>query len=185
MTTLLERLSLGWKPQVPMVLQTEASECGLASLTMVAHYFGYRADLPHLRRRFGMSLKGATLKDVMRVADQIGLASRPLRLELSELTQLRLPCILHWDLNHFVVLNSVGARGPLPYCHFERSRAIFSSPPLLRRVALRREKSLFSRCPVTWRAQSLRSQLPYSSCRRTQKGPRPPSSRPLGAKSRK
>jgi ATP-binding cassette subfamily B protein RaxB len=94
-----------------MVLQTEASECGLASLVMVAHYFGYPADLPDLRRRFGMSLKGATLKDVIRVADQIGLASRPLRLELSELPKLRLPCMLHWDLNHFVVLKSVSEKG--------------------------------------------------------------------------
>jgi ATP-binding cassette subfamily B protein RaxB len=107
MTSLLEKLNFGPRSRIPMVLQTEASECGLASLTMVAHYFGYRADLPDLRRRFGMSLKGATLKDVMRVADQIGLASRPLRLELSELSQLRLPCILHWDLNHFVVLTSI------------------------------------------------------------------------------
>src|SRR5262249_25483557 len=51
------------------------------------------------------------LKDVIRVADQIGLASRPLRLELSELSRLRLPCILHWDLSHFVVLQSVGPKG--------------------------------------------------------------------------
>jgi ATP-binding cassette subfamily B protein RaxB len=100
-------LHLGWRRRVPMVLQTEASECGLASLAMVAGCHGHQAGLPDLRRRFGMSLKGATLKDVVRVADQIGLAARPLRLEISELSQLRLPCILHWDLNHFVVLVSV------------------------------------------------------------------------------
>jgi ATP-binding cassette subfamily B protein RaxB len=110
MTRLLEDLNFGWQARVPMILQTEASECGLASLAMIAQYFGYRADLLHLRRRFGMSLKGATLKDLIRVADQIGLACRPLRLELSELAQLRLPCILHWDLNHFVVLKSVGPK---------------------------------------------------------------------------
>src|SRR6266404_3778517 len=109
--SILERLNLGWGGRLPMVLQTEASECGLACLVMVTQYFGNAADLPHLRRRFGMSLKGATLKDVMRVADQIGLACRPLRLELAELTQLRLPCILHWDLNHFVVLKSISQSG--------------------------------------------------------------------------
>jgi ATP-binding cassette, subfamily B, bacterial CvaB/MchF/RaxB len=108
MGTLGENLSLGWHSQVPMILQTEASECGLASLAMIAQYFGYRADLLHLRRRFGMSLKGATLKDLVRVGEQIGLGSRPLRLEISELKQLRLPCVRHWDLNHFVVLKSVG-----------------------------------------------------------------------------
>jgi ATP-binding cassette, subfamily B, bacterial CvaB/MchF/RaxB len=47
----------------------------------------------------------------MRVADQIGLACRPLRLELPEVPRLRLPCILHWDLNHFVVLKSMRPGG--------------------------------------------------------------------------
>ena len=102
--TFIERLNLGWRNRLPMVLQTEASECGLACLVMTTQYFGNAADLPNLRRRFGMSLKGATLKDVMRVAEQIGLATRPLRLELDEIAQLRIPSILHWDLNHFVVL---------------------------------------------------------------------------------
>ena len=102
---------IGAATKVPSILQTEASECGLASLAMVANFHGYRVDLSGLRRRFGISLKGATLIDLVRIADQIGLAARPLRLELDELAQLRLPCILHWDLNHFVVLTSVGAHG--------------------------------------------------------------------------
>ena len=105
--SILERLNLGWGSRLPMVLQTEASECGLACLVMVTQYFGNAADLPGLRRRFGMSLKGATLKDVMRVAEQVGFAARPLRLELEELAQLRTPSILHWDLNHFVVLERI------------------------------------------------------------------------------
>src|SRR5215510_9977373 len=100
--SVLERLNLGFGRRLPMILQTEASECGLASLAMVAQFHGHPTDLADLRRHFGMSLKGATLKDVMQVADRIGLATRPLRLELSELPALRLPCILHWDLNHFV-----------------------------------------------------------------------------------
>jgi ATP-binding cassette, subfamily B, bacterial CvaB/MchF/RaxB len=102
--SVLDRLNLGWGNPTPMILQSEASECGLASLAMVMQHYGNGADLPNLRRRFGMSLKGATLKDVMRVADQIGFAPRPLRLELDELSKLRMPSILHWDLNHFVVL---------------------------------------------------------------------------------
>src|SRR6267154_4770496 len=108
---LLSRLRLGWGDQLPMVLQSEASECGLASLAMVAQFYGYATDLPNLRRRFGMSLKGASLKDVMRVADQVGLATRPLRIELEELARLRAPCILHWDLNHFVVLERADQNG--------------------------------------------------------------------------
>ncbi|WP_246776803.1 peptidase domain-containing ABC transporter [Microvirga sp. VF16] len=104
----VERLDLGWGRRTPMILQTEASECGLASLAMIASYFGYESDLADLRRRYGFSLKGATLKDLVRIADQIGFATRPLRLEIEELPQLRMPCILHWDLNHFVVLVSIG-----------------------------------------------------------------------------
>jgi ATP-binding cassette subfamily B protein RaxB len=106
--SVLENLNLGWSKRVPLVLQTEASECGLASLCMIAQYYGYAGGLSELRRRFAISLKGATLKDLIRVGDQIGFTARPLRLELSELPQLRLPCVLHWDLNHFVVLASVG-----------------------------------------------------------------------------
>ena len=104
---ILDRLNLGFANRLPVVLQTEASECGLACLVMVTQFFGNAADLPGLRRRFGMSLKGATLKDVMRVAEQIGFAARPLRLELDELPRLRTPAIVHWDLNHFVVLERV------------------------------------------------------------------------------
>jgi ATP-binding cassette subfamily B protein RaxB len=104
-------LNLGWGARLPMVLQTEAAECGLACLVMFAGYYGYHTDLAELRRRFGFSLKGATLKDIIRVADRIGLASRPVRIELDELPLLKTPCILHWDLNHFVVLKSVTHSG--------------------------------------------------------------------------
>lgn len=104
-------LNLGLRRRLPMILQTEAAECGLASLAMVAGFHRRATDPAELRRRFGFSLKGATLKDVIGVADHIGLASRPLRLELEELRLLRTPAILHWDLNHFVVLKSVGRGG--------------------------------------------------------------------------
>jgi ATP-binding cassette subfamily B protein RaxB len=108
---LLDDLNLGWGVRLPVVLQTEAAECGLACLAMVASYYGYGADLATLRRHVGLSLKGATLHDLVRIADQLGFASRPVRLELEELHLLQTPCILHWDLNHFVVLKSVGRQG--------------------------------------------------------------------------
>jgi ATP-binding cassette subfamily B protein RaxB len=94
----------GRAPRVPMVLQTEAAECGLACLAMVAAAHGYRSDLPTLRQRFSLSIKGVTLADLVRMADALHLASRAVRVEPAELPQLQLPCILHWDLNHFVVL---------------------------------------------------------------------------------
>src|SRR6266404_6082106 len=106
----LDRLELGWSARLPMRLQTEAAECGLACLAMIAGYYGYSSDLPELRRRLAVSLKGVNLKGLVAMADRIGFASRPVRLELDELKQLKTPCILHWDLNHFVVLKQVAGQ---------------------------------------------------------------------------
>ncbi|CAM5444945.1 peptidase domain-containing ABC transporter [Rhodanobacter lindaniclasticus] len=101
-------LQFGWRRALPMMLQTEAAECGVACLAMVARFHGHDVDLAGLRRRFSTSLKGATLARVMAMAGQLGLTCRPLKLELEELAQLKTPCVLHWDLNHFVVLKRVG-----------------------------------------------------------------------------
>jgi ATP-binding cassette subfamily B protein RaxB len=103
-------INLGWRRKVPVFLQTEATECGLASLAMVADYHGYRTGLAALRLRFPISRKGATLESLMRIARALKLESRPLRLEPANLPELALPCILHWDMDHFVVLVSVSAR---------------------------------------------------------------------------
>ena len=108
----MDALQFGWRRRLPNMLQTQAAECGLACVGMVASYFGHDIDLVSLRRRFPPSLKGATLGDVMLMAHRLGLASRALRLELDELGKLRRPCILHWDMNHFVVLKSV-SRGKI------------------------------------------------------------------------
>ncbi len=89
------------------ILQTESSECGLACLAMVADFHGYHVELTDLRRQFSISLKGASLEQLMRHAAAIHLATRPVRLELDELRQLKTPCILHWNLNHFVLLTAV------------------------------------------------------------------------------
>ena len=77
---------------------------------MVANAHGLHIDLADLRRRFPVSLKGATLQQLIAHAGSLNFSSRPLRLELNELAQLQLPCILHWDLNHFVVLKKAGRR---------------------------------------------------------------------------
>jgi ATP-binding cassette, subfamily B, bacterial CvaB/MchF/RaxB len=92
------------------ILQSEASECGLACLAMVANAHQVRLSLAELRRRFPVSLKGATLQQLISHAAEIGLSARPLKLELGELRHLSLPCILHWDLNHFVVLARMKGR---------------------------------------------------------------------------
>jgi len=107
----LAELHFGSARRLPVFLQTEAAECGLASLGMIACFHGHRIDLAGLRRRFTVSLKGSTLAYLIQAAGRLHLAPRPLRLELDELPQLRAPCVLHWDMNHFVVLKSADARG--------------------------------------------------------------------------
>jgi ATP-binding cassette subfamily B protein RaxB len=97
--------------RTPIILQTEVAECGLACLAMVAGRHGHRVDLPTLRSRHVVSLKGSTLTDLMRVAGAMDLAPRPLRLDMQHLRELQLPCVLHWDFNHFVVLVRVRADG--------------------------------------------------------------------------
>lgn len=89
------------------ILQTEATECGLASIAMLARHHGHKVDLNGMRQRFGLSLKGAGLRDLMNMADELGFGTRALRLEPGRLKDIALPAILHWDLNHFVVLNEI------------------------------------------------------------------------------
>ena len=96
---------------LPVMLQTEATECGLACLAMIAGYHGHHSNLRTLRSRFNVSLKGATLKHLMQVSHQMGFGTRAIRLEPEELKKLKLPCILHWNLNHFVVLKRIESRG--------------------------------------------------------------------------
>ncbi|SEK31829.1 colicin V processing peptidase. Cysteine peptidase. MEROPS family C39 [Roseateles sp. YR242] len=97
-----------WQRQsLPIILQTESAECGLACLCMIASFWGRRMDLRTLRSRYPVSLKGATLKQLMSTASEIQLVSRPLKLDMSYLPSLKTPCILFWDLNHFVVLKEV------------------------------------------------------------------------------
>jgi ATP-binding cassette, subfamily B, bacterial CvaB/MchF/RaxB len=95
----------------PVVLQTEAAECGLVCLAMVAARYGHRMDVQVLRQRYNLSLKGMTLREMVRLADSLQLATRALRAEIPHLKQVRLPAVLHWDHSHFVVLTRVGPRG--------------------------------------------------------------------------
>lgn len=107
----LQGLHFGWRRRLPVVQQSQAAECGLACVNMVANFYGYHIDMITMRQRFSSSLKGATLADVMMVAHRMGLVGRALRLDIEELGQLRRPCILHWSLNHFVVLKRVTRKG--------------------------------------------------------------------------
>ncbi len=115
---------------LPVILQTEAAECGLACLAMIARYWGHEVDLNVMRQKFLISLTGSSMQSIIRIADTLHLSSRPLRLELEEIPKLQLPAILHWDMNHFVVLKSI-----------KRGRAEILDPALGRRLVPMRKLS--------------------------------------------
>ena len=93
--------------KVPIIFQAELSECGLACLAMIARYYGKRTDIRTLRKTSGAPAVGASVKHLLRTADAIQLQGRPLKLEIEDLPRLALPVILHWDMDHFVVLTKV------------------------------------------------------------------------------
>lgn len=104
----VNRINFGFgKRKLPVIIQAESSECGLACLGMIANFYGYHTDLATLRGHYSISQKGVNLRQLLDISKQMNLANRSLRLELDELSQLKLPCILHWQFNHFVVLQSV------------------------------------------------------------------------------
>ena len=105
------------KARTPLILQAESAECGLACLLMVAGHHGHRIDLPSARERWSVSLRGSTLADLVRIGGQLGLRPRALRLDARQLGGLELPCLLHWDQEHFVVLT-----------HLHRQRARLLDP---------------------------------------------------------
>lgn len=91
-------------------LQSEASECGLACLAMILSHHESHVSLAELRQRFVVSLKGVTLSSLSRYASELEMSSRALRLDLDEMSQLELPCILHWSMDHFVVLKKISSK---------------------------------------------------------------------------
>lgn len=94
----------------PVLLQAEANECGVACIAMVAAAHGAELSLTTLHERFAAFDHGPCLRTVLRVAAAVDLDARPLRIDLDELHRLTLPAILHWRLDHFVVLTCIGRR---------------------------------------------------------------------------
>ena len=96
-----------FKRRVPLILQSEAPECGIACVAMIAGYHGFRTDLSAMRMRLSPSMKGVTLQHIAAIAGTMKMSLRGVQAPLQGLGRLRLPAILHWDMNHFVVLTRV------------------------------------------------------------------------------
>lgn len=100
--------------KVPVVIQMEALECGAASLTMVLAYYGKWIPLEQVRGDCGVSRDGSNAKNVLLAARSYGLKAKGYRFEPDELKQHgSYPCIIHWNFNHFVVLD--GFKGDKAY----------------------------------------------------------------------
>ena len=96
--------------KVPVVMQMEALECGAASLAMILAYYGKWIPLEQVRLDCGVSRDGSNARNVLRAARSYGLAAKGYRYEPEDLKKSgKFPCIIHWNFNHFVVLN--GFRG--------------------------------------------------------------------------
>lgn len=98
--------------RVKVVHQMEVAECGAACLVMVLGYHGCHVPLPEMREACAVGRDGANAFNILQAARQYGLAAVALKVEHpSDLRKIKLPAILHWDFNHFVVLNKVRRRG--------------------------------------------------------------------------
>ncbi len=65
----LDDLSFGFTRRLPVILQTEEAECGLACIAIIAYYHGYHSDLFSLRQKYPISQKGVTLHTLIKIVD--------------------------------------------------------------------------------------------------------------------
>ena len=108
--SLLNHLDFG-SSKLPVLMQTEVAECGLACLAMVASYHGFQTNMLSIRKNYPVGTRGITMKQISHIASGLNLSSRVLRIELQQLRGLTTPAILHWNFNHFVVLAKANRSG--------------------------------------------------------------------------
>ena len=108
--TRLNTLPFSGLAPMRVVFQSEAAECGLACMAMILSFHGKQVDLRGLRAQSGASLKGSKLSDLIDLASSMGLNNNPVRVEMSDLARLETPALLHWDMNHYVVLEKATSK---------------------------------------------------------------------------
>lgn len=99
------------KNKLPIIKQIQMAECGHACVAMIAGFHGHTMDLYALRQRQEPSMQGVTMLDLVRMLEGLSLNARALRVEVDCLKQVQCPAVLHWNMNHFVVLKEVKANG--------------------------------------------------------------------------
>lgn len=128
--TIIAKINFSLRKKTPVILQSEAAECGITCLAMVCGYYGLDIDLFNFRQRYGSASQGVTLLSLSKTAENAGLKCRALSLDLNEIRQLKLPCILHWGMNHYVVLTKV-----------RKSSFVINDPAMGKRIISMQEMS--------------------------------------------
>ena len=101
----------GRRIRVPVIMQMEALECGAAALAMVMAYYKKWIPLEQVRADCGVSRNGSNAKNMLLAARSYGFNAVGMRCDLDSLGEdVILPCILHWNFNHFVVLTGISGR---------------------------------------------------------------------------
>lgn len=98
------------KKKLPIIKQAQFSECGYACVAMIGIFHGHDIDLTSLRHINEPSINGSSMLDLMSLLEAMKLESRAIRVSLEDLKHIPCPAILHWNMNHFVVLKSVGKK---------------------------------------------------------------------------
>ena len=98
------------RKRLPHILQSEYAECGLACLAMLFGYYGCKISLSELRQRFPISLKGMTLYQFIQIGEQLGFKMKVMRIDFHQLKMTQLPCIIHWNSNHYIVIKKMTNR---------------------------------------------------------------------------
>ncbi|MBW7891511.1 MAG: peptidase domain-containing ABC transporter [Chitinophagaceae bacterium] len=91
--------------------QLNAMDCGPTCLKMISKFYGTYFNSDTLRHKSGFNKSGVSLLGISETAEELGFRTRGVKISFQQLQQVVIPCILHWDQNHFVVLVSVGRKG--------------------------------------------------------------------------
>lgn len=123
-----------FKKATPSILQSEMNECGLACIAMIVGYNGKNIDLPSIRRLHDVSASGMSVRDILDTFTSIQMTANVFRVDIKDLYSFSNPVILHWELDHYVVL-----------VNLNKKKAIINDPAVgLREISINELSNKFT-----------------------------------------